>query len=64
VKKEFGLTLNGAWPKPEYYDAVLLAVAHREFLSIDVRKLLRNQSAGIVYDIKSVLNREAVDGRL
>jgi UDP-N-acetyl-D-galactosamine dehydrogenase len=64
VKKEFGLTLNGAWPKPEYYDAILLAVAHREFLSIDVRKLLRNQSAGIVYDIKSVLNRDAVDGRL
>ena len=48
----------------EYYDAVLLAVAHKEFLSIDVRKLLRNQSTGVVYDIKSVLKREEVDGRL
>lgn len=44
------------------YDAIVLAVAHREFSDIDIINL--KSADGIVFDIKSVLPRELVDGRL
>ncbi len=44
------------------YDAVILAVAHREFASLDVRRLVAQP--GVVYDVKGFLPRETVDGRL
>lgn len=44
------------------YDVIVLAVAHREFMTLDIASL-KNDSA-IVYDIKSVLPPEIVDGRL
>jgi UDP-N-acetyl-D-galactosamine dehydrogenase len=47
------------------YDALVLAVAHdqyRMFQTADVRALVRPQ--GVVYDVKGVLPRDAVDGRL
>jgi UDP-N-acetyl-D-galactosamine dehydrogenase len=44
------------------YDAVILAVAHKEFLGIDWRsKLLEN---GVLYDVKGVLDLGVVDARL
>jgi UDP-N-acetyl-D-galactosamine dehydrogenase len=47
---------------PKNYDAVILAVAHAEFLTLDVRALLKSE--GIVYDVKGVLPKEMVDARL
>jgi len=44
------------------YDAVILAVAHREFKDLDVSKY--EKSDAIVFDIKGILPRELVDGRL
>lgn len=44
------------------YDAVVLAVAHREFISLDVAGLKKD--AAPVFDIKGVLPLESVDGRL
>lgn len=46
------------------YDAVVLAVAHKEFLDIDVRSLLKDPANGVVYDVKGVLPKNQVDGRL
>lgn len=46
------------------YDAVVLSVAHREFLDVDVRSLLKDPSKGVVYDVKGVLPKKLVDGRL
>lgn len=46
------------------YDAVVLAVAHREFLDFDVRSLLKDPANGVVYDVKGVLPKNQVDGRL
>lgn len=43
------------------YHAVVLAVAHHQFLQLNVRKLLKNN--GIIYDVKGVLAEE-VEGRL
>lgn len=44
------------------YDAVILAVAHEEFLSLGIEKLTRDN--GVIYDVKGVLPGEIVDARL
>ncbi len=44
------------------YHAVVLAVAHKEFLAIDWRSKLLG--TGILYDVKGVLDKHVVDGRL
>ncbi|MCC5870490.1 MAG: Vi polysaccharide biosynthesis UDP-N-acetylglucosamine C-6 dehydrogenase TviB [Gammaproteobacteria bacterium] len=52
-------------PVKNSYDAVVLAVAHHQFRTLGaegIRALARD--TGVVYDIKSVLPQEAVDGRL
>lgn len=43
------------------YDAVVLAVAHHQFLDLNIRSYLK--AAGVIYDVKGALN-ERVDGRL
>lgn len=42
------------------YDALVLAVAHDEFKSLD----LRSNDQRVVFDIKSIVDRQFVDGRL
>ncbi len=44
------------------YDAIILAVAHREFAQFDVTKYRRPNA--VIFDIKGVLPKELVDGRL
>jgi UDP-N-acetyl-D-galactosamine dehydrogenase len=44
------------------FDVVILAVAHKEFLSLDIRSMLKEN--GLVYDVKGILPRDIVDGRL
>lgn len=46
------------------FDAVILGVAHNEFKDLDVRDLLVNPEEGVVYDVKAVLPRTEIDGRL
>jgi len=47
----------------ENYDAVILAVAHRQFDDIDFPKLT-NGSSAVIFDIKGFLDQKIVDGRL
>lgn len=44
------------------YDAVVLAVSHKEFLTIDLQSLKKDIS--IVFDLKACLDRSLVDARL
>ena len=47
------------------YDAVILAVAHDEFKEMGIERLRAlGKDGAVVYDIKSVLPRDSVDGRL
>ena len=52
-------------PKKEHYDAIVLAVAHNEFIELGVDKI---RSFGkldhVLYDIKYILSADDVDGRL
>ena len=61
VKREYGIEVVRELPD-EKFDAVILAVAHKEFQDIDVRSLVRE--GGVVYDVKGVLDRDQVDARL
>ena len=60
VKKEFGIDLID---KTQKYDAIVLAVAHNKFLTMDVANLKNNQKS-IVFDLKSVLGLDQIDARL
>jgi UDP-N-acetyl-D-galactosamine dehydrogenase len=44
------------------YDAVILAVSHKEFLPINYQTILAPN--GVLYDVKSILPKDQVDGRL
>lgn len=46
----------------EKYDAVILGVAHKQFLELDVRQFVEEN--GVIYDVKGVLPRDIIDGRL
>jgi len=64
ARREYGIELL---PRlgDEKYDAVILAVAHAPFLALGadgVRALVK--PGGVVFDVKQVLPREAVDDRL
>ena len=64
VATEYGVTSFRRQSEldPDGYDAVVLAVAHREFVSMDVSSLKNGEAP--VFDIKGVLPLEKVDGRL
>jgi UDP-N-acetyl-D-galactosamine dehydrogenase len=58
---EYGIALSG-WEKLPKSDAVVLAVAHREFLEMPLATLLAKAAPGAcVIDVKSVLERAAVE---
>ncbi|MGH8029120.1 MAG: nucleotide sugar dehydrogenase, partial [Arenimonas sp.] len=64
AQHEYGIATT-ATPAHGAYDAVVLAVGHREFHALGgagVRAFAR--AGGVVYDVKSVLPRDSVDGRL
>ena len=60
VKKEYGLTTLNKLPN-SLFDAVVITVAHKEFLNCDLQSLLKPNS--VLYDVKSILKTK-VDGRL
>ncbi len=60
VQNEYGLDIVTSLPN-NTYDAIVMAVAHKEFLEIDLRSKLN--ANGVLYDIKGFL-KCPVDGRL
>ena len=44
------------------FDTIILAVAHKEFMKLDIKSLLKEN--GLVYDVKGILPRDIIDGRL
>ena len=60
VKKEYGITLIKT---PSIYEVVILAVAHQVFIEKGIEKY-KNPNGAIIYDIKSALDKQIIDGRL
>ena len=66
VKKHYNIHIQQDLTQVEdtKYDAVILAVSHKEFLNMDIRSLLKNKETGVVYDVKGVLPTDIIDARL
>jgi UDP-N-acetyl-D-galactosamine dehydrogenase len=63
VKQEYGIeTFKNFSNNPDKYDAVILAVAHSAFSKLNIRDLVNQRS--VIYDVKSVLSHDVIDGRL
>jgi len=60
VMHEYNLKTVNQLPEGRY-DAIVLTVAHNEFLNLNLKALLNTNS--IMYDVKGVL-KDHVDGRL
>ena len=64
TRHEYGLDLVRN-PRPGVYDAIILAVAHRQFREKGARAIRAlGRRRCVVYDIKNVLPPTSVDGRL
>ncbi|WP_101542552.1 nucleotide sugar dehydrogenase [Bacteroides cutis] len=65
VKHEYGieLTTQDINELKGKFDAVILGVAHNEFKSVNIRDFL-STSNGVVYDVKGILDKTVIDGRL
>ena len=63
VKHEYGIDIVNELPHDKY-SAAIIAVAHRQFreMEIDFDALLEDNH--VIYDVKAILPREIVDGRL
>ena len=62
VQHEYQIEISNTLDTTKKYDAIILGVAHKEFLEIDIPSLLNEN--GVVYDVKGILDRTIIDGRL
>ena len=61
VKHEYNIDIVSELPE-EKFDAIILGVAHKQFLELNITKLIKEN--GVIYDVKGLLPRNIVDGRL
>ena len=62
VEKEYKITTLNTLPLNKVYDAIVLAVGHKEYAEINIQNLLKQKS--VVYDVMGVLKKNISDGRL
>jgi UDP-N-acetyl-D-galactosamine dehydrogenase len=60
VKHEYGLTILPALKSK--YDAIILAVGHKEFRDLDWNNIQHNKT--VIYDVKGFLDQSKVTARL
>ena len=60
VQQEYGIIISNSFPC-QNYAAIILAVAHKEFLNLDLRLSTPN---GVIFDVKGILPKEIIDSRL
>ena len=61
VRHEYGIEVVNELPTDKF-DACIAAVAHKKFDGLDVLSLLKDKH--IIFDVKCMLDRKIVDGRL
>lgn len=62
TKKEYGVELTNELLSVKKYDAVILAVAHKEFNDYCIKGYLKDKH--VVFDVKGILDNNLIDGRL
>jgi UDP-N-acetyl-D-galactosamine dehydrogenase len=61
AKHEYGINIVNDLPA-EKFDACVAAVAHEKFEGLDVLALLKEKH--VIFDVKCMLDRSLIDGRL
>lgn len=62
--KEYGLSVEQK-PQEGYFDAIIIAVAHRVFIDLGIDAIRRfGKSTSLIFDVKSVFPKHATDERL
>jgi UDP-N-acetyl-D-galactosamine dehydrogenase len=61
VENEYGIRLINRMSST--YESIILAVAHKEFLALDFKKMCTDSNS-VIFDTKSFLDRTIVDARL
>ena len=65
AEHEYGLAVSTALPEAGNYDAALIAVAHQQFVDLGAARIRDHlKPNGVLFDVKHVLPKAAVDGRL
>lgn len=62
AKQEYKIAIMNSLENRKQYSAIILAVAHREFIKLNFQEIKIEN--GIIYDIKGVLDRRLINGRL
>lgn len=62
VQKEYGILTYKEVPEQKKYDSIILAVGHQKFKNLNFDSYLNENH--IIYDVKGILQKEAIDGRL
>ena len=61
AKHEYDIDITNELPTSKY-DAIILAVSHKEFAELDVKAF--GNEKHVIFDVKGFLDKEVVDGRL
>lgn len=62
VLHEYGVDCVDGDSINKKFDAVILAVAHKQFLNIDIKQF--SKPVSVVYDVKAILDKNFIDSRL
>jgi UDP-N-acetyl-D-galactosamine dehydrogenase len=62
LKEEYGVNVMKDLDLSKKYEAIILAVAHEEFMQFDFEK--HYKQGAVVFDAKAMVDRHWVDGRL
>lgn len=60
VRYEYGIDVSTSLPIDKF-EAVILAVAHKKFLSLDIKSFV---NGGVIFDVKGIFPKEIIDSRL
>lgn len=63
VKHEYGIDIVNELPKDKFH-AAIVAVAHREFRDMEINFDQMLEPNHVIFDVKAIMPREIVDGRL
>lgn len=62
VQEEYNVHVNSHIATDKKYEALIVTVAHEQFLNFDFKKHKENNS--VIFDVKAFINRDLVDARL
>ena len=62
VYKEYNIIVQKTFFNLKKYDCIILAVPHNQFLKMNLKKYTKQNS--IIFDVKGVLEKKIIDGRL